>query len=159
MRLAEQQKPSGDYPVQTKAPIKEDAGMSNAYFDKVKEHVETLELEVSSEDASQQLLIVNDESRGIHELIIDCEEELLVIEQVIFSVNSDNAGMYKRLLQMNRELVHGAFVLSEGGDMVLFRDTLQLANLDLNELEASINALGLGLAAHAEELIGFAHAN
>jgi hypothetical protein len=57
---------------------------------------------------------------------------------------------------MNRELVHGAFVLDENGKIVLFRDTLQLANLDLNELEASINALGLGLAMYADELIGFA---
>jgi hypothetical protein len=57
---------------------------------------------------------------------------------------------------MNRELVHGAFVLDEGGELVIFRDSLQLENLDLNEIEASINALGLGLASFADELIDFA---
>jgi len=62
---------------------------------------------------------------------------------------------YKRLLQMNRTLVHGAFVLDEAGESVLFRDTLQLENLDLNELEGSINALSLALAENANELIAF----
>lgn len=130
--------------------------MSDTYFDKVKGYLEELELEISQEDVEQALFVVNDESRGIHELIIDCEEELLVIEQLIFPVAGDNAGVFKRLLQMNRELVHGAFVITEDGANVLFRDTLQLANLDLNELDASVNALGLGLAAFAEEIIEFA---
>ncbi len=130
--------------------------MSNAYFDKVKAQLEELELEISSEDVEQALFVVNDESRGLNNLIVDCEEELLVLEQLIFEVTSDDAAVFKRLLQMNRELVHGAFTLSEDGTTVLFRDTLQLANLDLNELDASINALGLGLAAFAHEIIAFA---
>ena len=130
--------------------------MSDSYFSKVKQYLEELELEISQEDVEQALFVVNDESRGIHDLLVDCEEELLVIEQMIFPVSGDDAVVYKRLLQMNRELVHGAFVVTDDGGHVLFRDTLQLANLDLNELDASINALGLGLAAFAEELIGFA---
>ena len=130
--------------------------MSDAYFGKVKQYLAELEFEISQEDVGQSLFVVNDESRGIRELLVDCEEELLVIEQMIFPVSGDDAAIFKRLLQMNRELVHGAFLLTDDGGHVLFRDTLQLANLDLNELDASINALGLGLAAFAEELIGFA---
>jgi hypothetical protein len=60
---------------------------------------------------------------------------------------------------MNRELVHGAFVIDEGGTKLLFRDTLQLANLDFNELDASINALSLGLASFADELIALSKAS
>jgi hypothetical protein len=41
----------------------------------------------------------------------------------------------------------------------LFRDTLQLANLDFNELDASINALSLGLASFADELIALSKAS
>ena len=58
---------------------------------------------------------------------------------------------------MNRTLVHGAFVLDEEGRRVLFRDTLQLANLDLNEVEGMVEALSLALAENAAELIGFSH--
>ncbi|MBT6225163.1 MAG: molecular chaperone Tir, partial [Candidatus Scalindua sp.] len=37
----------------------------------------------------------------------------------------------------------------------IFRDTLQLENLDKNELEASITALSIALAEYAGELIEF----
>jgi hypothetical protein len=53
-------------------------------------------------------------------------------------------------------LVHGAFVLDEEGTTLLFRDTLQLENLDRNELEGSIDALSLALAEYADELVTFA---
>ena len=62
---------------------------------------------------------------------------------------------FKRLLQINRTVVHGAFVLDENGKNVIFRDTLQLENLDKNELEGSINSLSLALAEYANELISF----
>ena len=61
--------------------------------------------------------------------------------------------LFKRLLQMNNTLVHGAFVLDETGGRIFFRDTLQLANLDLNELEGSIRALSLALAEYGTELL------
>ena len=87
--------------------------------------------------------------------MIDCEDPLLVMEQVIMEVPSSPGDLYKRLLQMNRELVHGAFVLDEEAKLILFRDTLQLENLDRNELEASIQALSLALAEFSSELIGY----
>jgi hypothetical protein len=64
-------------------------------------------------------------------------------------------SLFKRLLQMNRTLVHGAFVLNDEGTKIIFRDTLQLENLDKNELEGSINALSIALAEYAGELIEF----
>ena len=133
--------------------------MSPNYFDKVRDYLTTLDLDIIHEDADEQLVVVCDENRGISSLIVDCEEELLVVEHVIFPVPSDRTGTYKRLLQINRELVHGAFALDAEGRHVLFRDTLQLANLDLNELDATINALALALASYAGELIDFARAD
>ena len=128
--------------------------MSQEYFQKVMEYVELLDVSVEREDAEKTLCVLEDESRGISNLIIDCEDEILVIEQLIMELPvSAGANAFRRLLQMNRELVHGAFVIDEGGTKLLFRDTLQLANLDFNELDASINALSLGLASFADELI------
>ena len=133
--------------------------MSPSHFKKVKGYLAALDLEVVHEDAEEQLFVVRDEDRGISSLIVDCEEELLVVEHVIFPVLSDRTGTYKRLLQINRELVHGAFALDADARHVLFRDTLQLANLDLNELDATVNALALALASYAGELIDLAHAD
>ena len=49
----------------------------------------------------------------------------------------------------------GAFVLNEEGDTLLYRNTLALDNLDLNELDTTINALSLGLAENGDELLRF----
>lgn len=125
-------------------------------FATVKSYVDELGLDVVTEVADEELLVLQDDERGIHNLIVDCEDDLLIFEQSIFQLSRDNPATFKRLLQMNRELVHGAFVLDEAGERVLFRDTLQLKNLDLNEFEGTINALSLGLAMFSDELIGFA---
>jgi hypothetical protein len=98
---------------------------------------------------------VEDEDKGVKNLIIDCEDTIVVLEQSIMPVPSDPKDLFKRLLQLNRSLVHGAFVLDDEGEKVLFRDTLQLANLDRNELEASIQALSLGLAEYGSELLSY----
>ncbi|MHC4269700.1 MAG: YbjN domain-containing protein [Planctomycetota bacterium] len=122
---------------------------------KVKNYLQELELSISSEDVAEELVIIDDEDKGIKNLIIDCEDPVLVLEQVIMDVPQKTDEFFKRLLQMNRTLVHGAFVLDDEGKKVIFRDTLQLENLDKNELEGSINALSIALAEYAGDLIEF----
>ncbi len=128
-----------------------------ADFETVKAYLLELQLSILREDPEEKLVVVEDEERGIKNLVVDCEDPILVLEQMILPVPAQPGDLFRRLLQMNRTLVHGAFALDEEGKRVLFRDTLQLANLDLNELEASIEALGLALAENAEELIAFSH--
>jgi len=126
-----------------------------ADFQTVKSYVHELNLVVVSEDPVQHILVVEDHERGINNLVIDCEEPLLVFEQMILDVPANPGDMFCRLLQMNRTLVHGAFALTEDGKRVLFRDTLCLENLDLNEVQGTIEALSLAMAEHATELIAF----
>ncbi|MBN1961168.1 MAG: YbjN domain-containing protein [Deltaproteobacteria bacterium] len=125
-------------------------------LEKVKGYLAELGYAITSENTAEEIVVIDDESQGIKNLIIDCEAPILILEQHIFNLKNADAAVYKRLLQINRTLVHGAFVLDDSGERVLFRDTLQLANLDLNELEGSINALSLAMAEHAQELIKFA---
>jgi hypothetical protein len=124
-------------------------------FQVVKNYIYDLGFDISDENKEEELVVINDESKGIKNLIVDCEDTILIIEQFILKLQKDEKDIYKRLLQMNRNVVHGAFVLDEEGNTVLFRDTLQLENLDLNELEATINSLSLALVEHANELIEF----
>lgn len=127
-------------------------------LDLVKQYLLEMELPIISEDEKEELFIVDDEENGIKNLILDCEDPILVIEQVIMTVPKNPAALFRRLLQMNRELVHGAFVLDADDQFILFRDTLQLENLDRNELEASIHALSLALAENSKELLAYAKA-
>jgi len=128
------------------------------HYKRVKEYLQELEMNITHEDEKEELYMVQDEERGIVNLVVDCEEPILVFEQLILEINSNDAGVLRRLLQMNRTLVHGAFALDEDGKRVFFRDTLQLENLDLNEVEGTINALELALAEYGSELIQFSRA-
>ena len=128
--------------------------MSN--FEKVKNFILDMGFAISHEEPKEELVVIDDDDRGIKNLVIDCEGSIVILEQVIIPMPKDSADFCKRILQINRTLVHGAFVLDEEGTTLLFRDTLQLENLDRNELEGSIDALSLGLAEYASELVSFA---
>ena len=80
---------------------------------------------------------------------------MLIFDQRILDVPMLPGEIFRRLLQMNRTLVHGAFVLDEAGKSILLHDTLALAYVDVNEVQGTIDAFSLALAEHAQELIAF----
>ena len=124
-------------------------------LDRVKGYLLDLGLTIVVEDEAEELVVVDDEDSGVKQLIIDCEPPIVVLEQLIGEVPAEPRDLFVRLLQMNNTLVHGAFVLDETAERIFFRDTLQLANLNLNELEASIEALSLALAEYGSELLTY----
>lgn len=126
-------------------------------FDTVKQYLLDLNLSIVEEDPGEGLVVVEDEERGLKNLVVDCEDPILIFEQIIMPVPANPGDLYQRLLQMNRNVIHGAFALDEDGRMVLYRDTLQLANLDVNEVQGTIEALSLALAEFGDDLIAFSH--
>lgn len=128
------------------------------HFEKVQNYLLELGIKILSTNVEEELFVVEDEENGISNLIVDCEAPILVLEQVIMPTPANPGDLYKRLLQMNGELVHGAYGLSDNARLVVWRDTLQLENLDLNELEASVRALSLAMAEHCTELLNYARA-
>ena len=128
-------------------------------FEMVRGYLLEIGIEITQEHPEEELFIVRDEERGISGLIVDCEDDILVLEQPIFRINVIPEELPIRLLKMNRELVHGAFAMDESGTVVVFRDTLAIEQLDQSEVEASINALELGLAQHGGELLNLIRDN
>jgi hypothetical protein len=99
------------------------------YFQTVKSYLQDLNLVIEEEEEAEELVVISDEDRGIHRLIIDCEDPILIL--------------------------HGAFAIDSETGTVLFRDTLRLDTLDRSELEGSINALELAMAENASELLEY----
>jgi len=124
-------------------------------FEKVKSYLLDLEYNILKEDTEEQLFIVENEEAGISNLIIDCEDSILIIEGLLFEIKNANGKMFEDLLVKNREIVHGAFALNQEKTHVLFRDTLQLENLDINELEGTLNSLALLLSEYGSEILEF----
>lgn len=125
----------------------------DSHFQKVKNYIIDLDFTILMEDEADGLMVIESEENGIKNLVLGVEEPLLIIEQSLVNLKDTSAATYLNLLQKNRDMVHGAFVVDETGKRVIFRDTLQLENLDLNELEASFNSLSLVLSEHSEELL------
>ena len=99
--------------------------------------------------------MIQKENFGIKNLILGVAPPILIIEQFIFKINNKSGEVFQSLLQKNRDIIHGAFVLDESGERVIFRDTLQIENLDLNELEGTLNSLSLLLSEYSEKIIAF----
>lgn len=127
----------------------------NKNFLKVKNYLLDLNCNIVFENENDGILIINNEENGISNLVLGCAEPLLIMEQFLFELKHDNMEIFKSLLIKNRDIVHGALVLDENGSKVIFRDTLQIENLDLNELEGSLNALTLLLSEYTDEIIKF----
>jgi len=125
------------------------------HFDIIKNYLIELNYSITYENKKDGVLMVQKESDGIKNLILGVADPILIMEQYIFKINNPSEGIFKQLLQKNRDIIHGAFVLDETGHKVIFRDTLQLENLDLNEFEGSINSLSLLLSEYSEQIIEF----
>jgi len=128
--------------------------MSN--FLKIKNYILELEYSIISEFEDNQVLVVEKEESGIKNMIIACADPIVIMEQFLFNIKVDEKEVYKTLLKKNRDIIHGAFVMDDDGKKVIFRDTLQIENLDKNELEGSLNSLSLLLSEFSSEIIKFA---
>ncbi|WP_298314220.1 molecular chaperone Tir [uncultured Aquimarina sp.] len=125
------------------------------HFQQVKDYLLKLNFNITHENRKDGIIMISKENEGIKNLILGVALPILIIEQHIFNIKNKNELVYRSLLQKNRDIVHGAFVLDETGEKVIFRDTLQLENLDLNELEGTLNSLGLLLSEYSQQIINF----
>ena len=88
-------------------------------------------------------------------MVLVCADPILVLEQPMFELKNITVEVLEALLKKNREIVHGAFAIDDN-NRVIFRDTLELENLDLNELEGSLNSLTVLLSEYGGKLVEFA---
>ena len=119
----------------------------------VKDYLLELDYVITHEGESDGILVVNNEANGIKNLVLGVADPLLIVEQLIFHIENPSADLYKKLMQKSRDIIHGAFVLDETGKQVIFRNTHELENLDLNEIEATLNSLSLLLSEYSEQII------
>ncbi|WP_298738282.1 YbjN domain-containing protein [uncultured Chitinophaga sp.] len=125
------------------------------HFDTIATFATRLNCRIVYKNEQNGILKIDNQPDGIHNLIIGIAPPILIMEQYLFSFREDHADMFKKLLQKNRDTIHGAFVISEDGNKVLFRYTMQLENIDFNEFEGAINSLGLLLSEYAQQIIDF----
>jgi len=124
-----------------------------SFFSKVKNYVTELDYEVLYENENDGIIVIDKQENGIHNMVLGVANPILIVEQYLFNCTDDS--VYKELLIKNRDIVHGAFVLDETGQKVIFRNTLQVESLDKRELETTINSLSLLLSEYSNEILKF----
>ena len=99
--------------------------------------------------------IINDEEKGLERLIVIYEDPLIIIRvKVMEKPEKNREAFYEKLLSLNAEdIMHGAYAL-EGNDIIM-TDTLEYSTMDLEEFQASLDAIGLALAQHYSILSEF----
>jgi hypothetical protein len=105
-------------------------------------------MEIQYEEVAPNAWLVNDESRGLRQVVITVADPVVVIRTKVMEVPKERRlELYETLLRLNAsDLLHGAYAL-DGEDVVL-TDTLESETMDKSELQASLDAIGFALAQH-----------
>lgn len=125
------------------------------YFRKIEEYILDLGYSISYQSAKEGIFCIENETDGIKNVIIGVSPPILIIEQYLFTLNTNDGAVLKALLMKNRDIIHGAFVLDETGKKVIFRYTMQIETLDKNEFEGALNSLSLLLSEYYQQIIEF----
>ena len=101
------------------------------------------------------LWMVESPDNNVSNIILSYADPILVFRiNLMKAPPNSREAFYERLLRLNaKEIPHGAFGLED--DLVVLIDTLQLENLQSNELRASVDSLAFTVAQYYNELKGY----
>lgn len=104
------------------------------------------------EKVDDSLWRVESPDNNVDNIILSYAEPIIMFRINLMKVPANNReAFYERLLKMNAtEIPHGAFGIEDNN--VVMIDTLQLENLNRNELQASVDSLAFTVAQYYNEL-------
>ncbi|ACL05650.1 YbjN domain-containing protein [Desulfatibacillum aliphaticivorans] len=118
--------------------------------------LEDLGVSIVKEDVSRGLLVASDEANAIINMVFDCDGEVLIMEQIVSVVPENNTEeFFKRVLQINREILYGAFAVDINARVLLFRATHPFDRLTKYMIESSLRGLEQAMGLFGTELARF----
>ena len=114
--------------------------------DKIESYL--VKLTLSFQSVSPNTWLVRDTQKGLENLLIVLAEPLVIMRIHVMEIPAAaKEKLFEELLRLNAtDMVHGAYALD--GKNIVIIDTLEAEPMDLEEFEASIDAIGLALAQH-----------
>jgi hypothetical protein len=118
--------------------------------DKIESYL--VKLTLSFQAAAPHTWLVKDAQKGLENLLIILAGPLVIIRIHVMEVPAvGKEKLFEELLRLNAtDMVHGAYAVD--GKNIVIIDTLEAEPMDLEEFEASIDAIGLALAQHYRPL-------
>lgn len=110
-------------------------------------------LGLSFEELDSDTWVINDEERGVENLVVAHDEPVVIFRLKVTDLPpGDHCALYAELLRLNgTDLLHGAYALE--GDSVVMINTLLSETIDIEEFQATLDAISLSVAEHYERLL------
>lgn len=107
-----------------------------------------LSLSLTYEEVDDQTWVIDDDERGLENVVVILADPVVIIRvKVMAAPAAQREQFFEQLLRLNQsDMIHGAYAL-EGDDVILL-NTLVRETLDLEEFQATLDAIGLALAQH-----------
>ncbi len=107
-----------------------------------------MKLSLTFQDAGANGWLVSDPEKGLFNLLMMIVDSLLLMRVDVMQVPEKGKDMlFEELLKLNaKDMVHGAYGID--GKTIVILDSLELETLDIEEFQASIDAIGLAIAQH-----------
>jgi hypothetical protein len=120
---------------------------------KIEEYL--IELGVSFEEIGPSTWLVEDQAKGLPRLIVSLADPVVLVRaDVVKAPAKEREAFFAELLKLNYEsLLHGAYALD--GEEIILVDTLEYADMDKSEFQASLEAIGFALNEHYPVLARF----
>lgn len=125
------------------------------YFSKIENHIRNLNYTISYKNENEGVFMIENIMDGVQNLIVGVAPPIVIFELYLFTITNENLKMLKALLMKNRDIIHGAFAITEDGKKVIYRYSLQVQNLDINEFQATLNSLSLLMSEYSTQIIEF----
>lgn len=114
-----------------------------------------IDLNVQYDQKEDNLWVISDDERSLQNVLVTIDDPVVTITVNVMEVpGSNKEQFFEKLLLLNAsDLIHGAYAI-EGNNVVLL-DTLEGETMDIEELQASLDAIGLALSQHYKVLSGY----
>jgi len=114
-----------------------------------------IDLNVQYDQKENNLWVITDLERSLQNVLVSIDDQIVTVTVNVMDVPANsNEKFYEKLLILNAtDMIHGAYGI-EGKSIVLV-DTLEGETLDIEELQASLDSIGLALTQHYKILEGY----
>ena len=111
-----------------------------------------LSLSLTYEEVGNQTWVINDDEKGLENVLVILADPVVIIRVKVMAIpGKEREQFFEQLLRLNQsDMIHGAYAL-EGDDVILL-NTLVGETLDVEEFQATLDAIGLALAQHYQML-------
>jgi len=113
-----------------------------------------IDLMYTYQQVEQNLWLLDDEEQGLSGVAVAFTDSLVTFRATVMEVpESKRVELFSTLLELNADLIHGAYALS--GSKVVLIDTLEYDTMDFGDFRAVLDAFSLALSQHYPVLSQF----